>query len=138
MTGSSDIQSVSFETYERIAGKARVCAGLRAHVDPEKATKPRFAAEFGKSYPVAHFGRSILAPADERPSFPTANFWRCSQQRIRTRADAHGMAPPYVAFALGHACGRSCPMDEQRAQITIAALADAEQHRALAAGVVAL
>jgi hypothetical protein len=30
-----------------------VFAGLRAHVEPEKAPKPRFAAEFGKSYPVA-------------------------------------------------------------------------------------
>jgi hypothetical protein len=57
-TGSSNplpstLQSVSFGTYRRIAGKARVFAGLRAHVEPEKAPKPRFAAEFGKSYPVA-------------------------------------------------------------------------------------
>src|SRR5580658_9086374 len=42
-----------------------------------------------------------------------------------------------VAFALGHACGSACPVDEQRAQVTIAALADAEQHRALAAGALA-
>ncbi len=28
-------------------------AGLRAQVDPEKAPKLRFAAESGKSYPVA-------------------------------------------------------------------------------------
>jgi hypothetical protein len=31
----------------------RVSAGLRAQVDPEKAPKLRFAAESGKSYPVA-------------------------------------------------------------------------------------
>jgi hypothetical protein len=47
------IQSISFGTYRRIAGKARVCAGLCAHAGPEKAPNPRFAAESGKTYPVA-------------------------------------------------------------------------------------
>jgi hypothetical protein len=50
---SSTIQSVSFGTYRRIAGKARVCAGLRAHVGPEKAPRPHFAVESGQGYPVA-------------------------------------------------------------------------------------
>ena len=30
-----------------------MCAGLCARVDPEKAPKPRFAAESRKSYPLA-------------------------------------------------------------------------------------
>jgi hypothetical protein len=37
----------------RIAGKARVCAGLRAHVGPEKAPRLSFAVKSGQSYPVA-------------------------------------------------------------------------------------
>ena len=109
MTGSSAIQSVSFGTYERIAGKARVCAGLRAHVDPEKATKPRFAAEFGKSYPVAilvgpswrlltnvrPFQRRIFGDVVSKELGPaqTRTEWRLLTSRLRSATRAAGRAP---------------------------------------------
>ena len=52
----STIQSVSFGTYRRIAGKARVCAGLRAHVGGIASASSSSAACHARSC-TSHPGR---------------------------------------------------------------------------------
>src|ERR1700682_5940290 len=75
----------------------------------------------------------------QRPQYSRVLVGQGHRRHVRAASELKPAQPDTacVAFALGHPCGGSCPVDEQRAQVTIAALADAKQYRAVAAGVLA-